>query len=359
MTKITSSFAASILLIIFTIFVQPSTSFAEGALAKDESNGKLGISANAINKQEAENAALKFCNSDGCRIVGSFKNACAAWAADKFISRSFVAPKIEETIKGALQECGKLSANCKIVLNNCDKSIQGQTSQSKEDEVPHKKIVKNTAEDYGIKVPPGGGEMGSVNSIRFPAGTTQQQIDNTKIPLGTTIVDKDVNNNLVPRPQTTTPQQPRTMPPRVVDINSLKPVDPATAERLNKMRGTSNLPQRSNPAGSNWSFLVQSPDKNITTYVRANSAQRNGDHGRVMILYDFKDSPPNTNYKSTIATMEAECDKKSVQGTFFSQYSENMGQGNLLRSGATGADQYVQVTPGSLYETIFNLACNK
>ena len=219
MTKITSSFAASILLIIFTIFIQPSTSFAEGALAKDESNGKLGISANAINKQEAENAALKFCNSDGCRIVGSFKNACAAWASDKFISRSFVAPKIEETIKGALQECGKLSANCKI--------------------------VKNTAEDYGIKVPPGGGEMGSVNSIRFPAGTTQQQIDNTKIPLGTTIVDKDVNNNLVPRPQTTTPQQPRTMPPRVVDINSLKPVDPATAERLNKMRGTSNLSQRS------------------------------------------------------------------------------------------------------------------
>lgn len=197
----------------------------------------MGISANAVNKEEAENVALKFCNSVNCKIVGNFKNACAAWAADKFISRSFVAPKIEETIKGALQECGKLSVNCKIVLNNCDKSTQAQTSQPKEDEVPQRKVVKNTAEDYGIKVPPGGGRMGSVNSIRFPAGTTQQQIDNTKIPVGTTIVDKDANGNLVPRPQTATPQQQRTMPPRVVDVNSLKPVDPATAERLNKMRG--------------------------------------------------------------------------------------------------------------------------
>lgn len=120
------------------------------------------------------------------------------------------------------------------------------------------------------------------------------------------------------------------------------------------------MPQRSNPAGSNWSFLSQSPDKNITTYVRASSAQRNGDHGRVMILYDFKESQNNvTNYKSTIATMEAECDKNLIQGTFFSQYSENMGQGNLVNSGSTAEAQYMQVKPGSLYETFFNLACKK
>jgi hypothetical protein len=117
--------------LLFFIFIfHTSHSFAEGAMAKDMATGKLGLSFNAINEQEANNSALKFCNSNSCEIVSNFKTGCAAWAAGKgYSAGSYGASTIDEASTVALQECSKNTTNCQVVLRGCEKAGQDQPTQ--------------------------------------------------------------------------------------------------------------------------------------------------------------------------------------------------------------------------------------
>ncbi|MDP1572732.1 DUF4189 domain-containing protein [Hydrogenophaga sp.] len=130
---------------LFFIFILHSSySFAEGAMAKDKTTGKLGISVNEINEQEANNKALKFCNSNSCEIVSNFKTGCAAWAAGNgYAAGSYGASTVDEASTAALQECSKNTNNCQVVLRGCEKTGQGQPTQVQLIQAPTAEQSKN------------------------------------------------------------------------------------------------------------------------------------------------------------------------------------------------------------------------
>lgn len=99
-------------------------------MARDMAKGKLGLSLNAINKQEANDKALKFCNSNSCEIVSNYTSGCAAWAAGKgYAAGSYGALTVDEASIAALLECSRKTNNCQVVLKGCEKTEQGQPSQ--------------------------------------------------------------------------------------------------------------------------------------------------------------------------------------------------------------------------------------
>src|ERR1700758_739048 len=54
------------------LFVLANTApaFAEyGAFARDEATGKYGLSWNEANQKQADDAAIKSCNTTGCKVV--------------------------------------------------------------------------------------------------------------------------------------------------------------------------------------------------------------------------------------------------------------------------------------------------
>ena len=62
---IAAGFAAA----VFTL-ANAAPAFAEyGAFARDEATGKYGFSWNEANQKQAEDAAIKSCNTTGCKVV--------------------------------------------------------------------------------------------------------------------------------------------------------------------------------------------------------------------------------------------------------------------------------------------------
>jgi hypothetical protein len=60
-----AGFAAAVFVLAHT-----APAFAEyGAFARDEATGKYGFSWNEANQKQAEDAAIKNCNTTGCKVV--------------------------------------------------------------------------------------------------------------------------------------------------------------------------------------------------------------------------------------------------------------------------------------------------
>ena len=54
----------------FFVLANAAPAFAEyGAFARDEATGKYGFSWNEANQKQAEDAAIKNCNTTGCKVV--------------------------------------------------------------------------------------------------------------------------------------------------------------------------------------------------------------------------------------------------------------------------------------------------
>jgi hypothetical protein len=61
--------AAGVAAALFML-VNAAPAFAEyGAFARDEATGKYGFSWNEANQKQAEDAAIKSCNTTGCKVV--------------------------------------------------------------------------------------------------------------------------------------------------------------------------------------------------------------------------------------------------------------------------------------------------
>ena len=100
---------------------------AFGAFAYDEATGKYGASWNEPDEKAAEEAALKGCASDKCKIVFRTKaGECGAIAATENGKAWGGArrPKREEAEKAALANCQKRAsagAQCKVKTAECNK----------------------------------------------------------------------------------------------------------------------------------------------------------------------------------------------------------------------------------------------
>ena len=100
---------------------------AFGAFAYDQATGKYGYSWNEPDEKAAENAALKGCPSDKCKIVFRTKGGqCGAFAMNDNgkIWGGATRPKKEVAEKAALDNCQKrvsAGAQCKIRGSECNK----------------------------------------------------------------------------------------------------------------------------------------------------------------------------------------------------------------------------------------------
>ena len=99
---------------------------AVGAFAYDEATGKYGASWNQPSDKQAEEAALKGCASEKCKIVFRTKGGqCGAIAATETGKAwgGATRPKREEAEKAALASCEKrpgAAGKCKVKTVDCN-----------------------------------------------------------------------------------------------------------------------------------------------------------------------------------------------------------------------------------------------
>jgi hypothetical protein len=118
--------AASLAALALVVGAAPAHA-AFGAFAYDETTGKYGYSWNETSEKKAEEAALKGCASDGCKIVfRTGSNQCGAFAMTSSgkVWGGATRPKRDAAEKAALENCQKRAAaggQCKVRGSGCNK----------------------------------------------------------------------------------------------------------------------------------------------------------------------------------------------------------------------------------------------
>jgi len=103
------------------------SAFAEfGALARDDSTSKFGLSSNEETQKKADEVAVKECGSDNCKIVfqmspkecgaiATAESSGTAWGAGKKSSKAGAELQ-------AMQNCQKRTkGQCKVQTSECNK----------------------------------------------------------------------------------------------------------------------------------------------------------------------------------------------------------------------------------------------
>ena len=93
-----------------------------GAIAADTVNGFFGASGNFTNKHQVQKAAIAKCKANGgkvCKLKFSYYNQCGviAWGDAAFSPQS--AENVKLASEWAMEKCGGLTNNCKIVYTDC------------------------------------------------------------------------------------------------------------------------------------------------------------------------------------------------------------------------------------------------
>jgi hypothetical protein len=123
---VATSLAASLAVVALIGAAAPAFA-AFGAFAHDDATGKYGYSWNEPSEKQAEEAALKGCGSDKCKIIFRTRaGQCGAFAMNENgkIWGGATRPKRDAAEKSALENCQKRvsgGAQCKIRGSECTK----------------------------------------------------------------------------------------------------------------------------------------------------------------------------------------------------------------------------------------------
>ena len=113
------------------------------------------------------------------------------------------------------------------------------------------------------------------------------------------------------------------------------------------------------PAFADWMSLGES-DSGTTVYADPTTMRREGDLVKMEVLFDFKTvrTKEGVSYLSAKAHMEYDCAVQRYEGLAVMYFSGNMGNGNLLDH-SSGKGKWLRVSPGSLDQSLWKLACGK
>jgi hypothetical protein len=108
-----------------------------------------------------------------------------------------------------------------------------------------------------------------------------------------------------------------------------------------------------------WMSLGES-DSGTTVYADLTTMRREGDRVKMEVLFDFKTvrTKEGVSYSSAKAHMDYDCAKPRYEGLAVLYYSGNMGNGNVLDR-SSGKGKWLRISPGSLDESLWKLACGK
>jgi len=95
-------------------------------------------------------------------------------------------------------------------------------------------------------------------------------------------------------------------------------------------------------------------------YADPATLRREEDLVKMEVLFDFKtiQTKAGVSYLSAKAQMEYDCAEQRFRGFAVMYFSGNMGSGNLLDRGS-GKGKWLPVSPGSLDQTLWKVACGK
>ena len=115
----------------------------------------------------------------------------------------------------------------------------------------------------------------------------------------------------------------------------------------------------SGPAYAEWMSLGES-ESGTTVYADPATMRREGDLVKMEVLFDFKtiQTKAGVSYLSAKAQMEYDCAEQRFEGLAVMYFSGNMGNGNLLDR-SSGKGKWLRVSPGSLDQALWKLACGK
>ncbi|MFO0554970.1 MAG: DUF4189 domain-containing protein [Polyangiaceae bacterium] len=92
-----------------------------GALAFSDSTGKYGWAADRASREEAEDAAIGFCEVKDCRPIVWFKNSCGAIARgdDRVVYYAYGQTSREESERVAIDRCQEHTTKCVGIAWGC------------------------------------------------------------------------------------------------------------------------------------------------------------------------------------------------------------------------------------------------
>jgi len=116
----------------------------------------------------------------------------------------------------------------------------------------------------------------------------------------------------------------------------------------------------SGPAYAEWVAVGGKLEEGMGAYADPAAIGREGDLVKMEVLFDFKtiQTKADVSYLSAKAQMEYDCAEQRFKGLAVMYFSDNMGSGKLLDR-SSGKGKWLPVSPGSLDQTLWKVACGK
>ncbi len=109
-------------------------------------------------------------------------------------------------------------------------------------------------------------------------------------------------------------------------------------------------------------FTKYHEDDELVAYLDATSITRTGREVRMWTVDDYRKTQmdiPNKPYRSVKSHWTFDCGKRLSDVMMAQYYMEGMAQGESIHAGAVEQRQWDKVTPGTVGELAFNVACAK
>jgi hypothetical protein len=102
---------------------------------------------------------------------------------------------------------------------------------------------------------------------------------------------------------------------------------------------------------------------NSTGYADFSTIRKSGNKVKMWYLVDHKVvkifKGDGTRFLSSVTFTEYDCKEETQRQLTFSWYSKNMGQGDIVYMSGNLHAEFEPITPGSIDNTLFKVACGK
>lgn len=116
------------------------------------------------------------------------------------------------------------------------------------------------------------------------------------------------------------------------------------------------------PAYAEWMLVEKNNDQVevMAVYADPDTIRRKGDLVTMWTLHDFKtmQTSPSSSYLSTKVQRQFDCAKPRTRLLAFTEFSGNMGTGNVGFSDSPAEDSWIPVEPGSINQALWEVACS-
>jgi len=110
-----------------------------------------------------------------------------------------------------------------------------------------------------------------------------------------------------------------------------------------------------------WTRVADTFDGDITAYIDYGTIKKKNNKVKIWTLYDFKtvQQVEKVRYLSEANRKEYDCREETLRVLDIYWHSKNMRTGEVIFSGTNFKHEAVSIVPGSVEETLFNIACGK